>query len=35
MNKVRRSHAENRRIFREPHRRGCFVIPNPWDLGSA
>ena len=21
--------------FRELHRAGCFVIPNPWDLGSA
>jgi 2-methylisocitrate lyase-like PEP mutase family enzyme len=21
--------------FRELHRTGCFVIPNPWDLGSA
>jgi 2-methylisocitrate lyase-like PEP mutase family enzyme len=21
--------------FREMHRAGCFVIPNPWDLGSA
>ena len=21
--------------FRELHRSGCFVIPNPWDLGSA
>ncbi len=35
MNKARRSHAENRRSFRELHRQGCFVIPNPWDLGSA
>jgi methylisocitrate lyase len=23
------------RKFRELHRSGCFVIPNPWDLGSA
>jgi 2-methylisocitrate lyase-like PEP mutase family enzyme len=23
------------RVFRELHRSGCFVIPNPWDLGSA
>src|SRR4051812_45948093 len=22
-------------IFRDLHRSGCFVIPNPWDLGSA
>ncbi|MDB4913360.1 MAG: 2-methylisocitrate lyase [Gemmatimonadetes bacterium] len=21
--------------FRELHRKGCFVIPNPWDAGSA
>jgi 2-methylisocitrate lyase-like PEP mutase family enzyme len=21
--------------FRELHQRGCFVIPNPWDVGSA
>ena len=27
--------AERRRIFRELHREGCFVIPNPWDAGSA
>ena len=23
------------RTFRELHRSGCFVIPNPWDVGSA
>lgn len=23
------------RVFRRLHRSGCFVIPNPWDLGSA
>jgi 2-methylisocitrate lyase-like PEP mutase family enzyme len=27
--------AEKRRAFRELHARGCFVIPNPWDIGSA
>ena len=27
--------AERRRIFRELHASGCFVIPNPWDVGSA
>lgn len=27
--------AERRRAFRRLHERGCFVIPNPWDLGSA
>ena len=21
--------------FRELHADGCFVIPNPWDVGSA
>jgi len=21
--------------FRELHRQGCFVMPNPWDAGSA
>lgn len=24
-----------RRRFRQLHERGCFVIPNPWDPGSA
>ena len=23
------------RVFHELHASGCFVIPNPWDLGSA
>jgi methylisocitrate lyase len=23
------------RAFRQLHQAGCFVIPNPWDLGSA
>jgi 2-methylisocitrate lyase-like PEP mutase family enzyme len=27
--------AERRRAFRELHASGCFVIPNPWDPGSA
>jgi 2-methylisocitrate lyase-like PEP mutase family enzyme len=27
--------VERCRAFRELHRSGCFVIPNPWDLGSA
>ena len=27
--------ADRRRTFRELHEFGCFVIPNPWDLGSA
>jgi 2-methylisocitrate lyase-like PEP mutase family enzyme len=24
-----------RQAFRALHERGCFVIPNPWDVGSA
>jgi 2-methylisocitrate lyase-like PEP mutase family enzyme len=24
-----------RHIFRELHEGGCFVMPNPWDVGSA
>jgi 2-methylisocitrate lyase-like PEP mutase family enzyme len=27
--------AEKRAVFRALHAEGCFVIPNPWDLGSA
>lgn len=27
--------AARRRAFRELHAAGCFVIPNPWDIGSA
>jgi 2-methylisocitrate lyase-like PEP mutase family enzyme len=27
--------ATRRRAFRELHASGCFVIPNPWDAGSA
>ena len=27
--------TEKRRRFRELHAAGCFVIPNPWDVGSA
>jgi 2-methylisocitrate lyase-like PEP mutase family enzyme len=30
------SHITDRcRVFRQLHESGCFVIPNPWDLGSA
>jgi 2-methylisocitrate lyase-like PEP mutase family enzyme len=32
------SHAvltARRKAFRALHERGCFVIPNPWDVGSA
>lgn len=27
--------SEKRATFRELHQRGCFVIPNPWDVSSA
>src|SRR5437588_5688258 len=27
--------ASKRARFRALHQSGCFVIPNPWDLGSA
>lgn len=26
---------ERRAAFRALHRQGCFVLPNPWDVGSA
>jgi len=28
-------YAERRRAFRRLHESGCFVVPNPWDAGSA
>jgi 2-methylisocitrate lyase-like PEP mutase family enzyme len=31
----RPSVADKRRTFRKLHESGCFVIPNPWDVGSA
>jgi 2-methylisocitrate lyase-like PEP mutase family enzyme len=30
-----RTLQEKRADFRALHARGCFVIPNPWDVGSA
>jgi 2-methylisocitrate lyase-like PEP mutase family enzyme len=30
-----RSIAEKRAAFRALHAQGCFVLPNPWDVGSA
>jgi len=27
--------TDRRRVFRQLHQSGCFVMPNPWDLGSA
>src|SRR5882672_1740205 len=29
------SFSDRRKAFRALHERGCFVIPNPWDVGSA
>jgi 2-methylisocitrate lyase-like PEP mutase family enzyme len=30
-----RSQSEKVEAFRRLHAEGCFVIPNPWDVGSA
>jgi len=27
--------ADKRATFRQLHQSGCFLLPNPWDLGSA
>jgi 2-methylisocitrate lyase-like PEP mutase family enzyme len=27
--------ADKRATFRKLHEKGCFVLPNPWDIGSA
>src|ERR1700733_8346590 len=27
--------VEKRARFQELHQSGCFVLPNPWDIGSA
>jgi len=35
MPRQRPSIADKRRTFHHLHAAGCFVIPNPWDLGSA
>jgi 2-methylisocitrate lyase-like PEP mutase family enzyme len=32
---TRPSIADKRRAFRQLHAAGCFLIPNPWDFGSA
>jgi 2-methylisocitrate lyase-like PEP mutase family enzyme len=29
------SMSDKRRTFHQLHQSGCFVIPNPWDVGSA
>lgn len=36
MQLVRSSQAEKAKVFSDLHQKGeCFVIPNPWDAGSA
>lgn len=35
MTASRASVADKRRAFRQLHESGCFVIPNPWDVGTA
>jgi 2-methylisocitrate lyase-like PEP mutase family enzyme len=32
---ARPSLGDKRRAFRQLHEQGCFLIPNPWDVGSA
>jgi 2-methylisocitrate lyase-like PEP mutase family enzyme len=32
---TRPSAADKRNTFRKLHQSGCFVIPNPWNVGSA
>jgi 2-methylisocitrate lyase-like PEP mutase family enzyme len=32
---TRPSAADKRKTFRKLHDAGCFVIPNPWNVGSA
>src|SRR3989454_3229893 len=27
--------TDRSRMFRQLHESGCFLVPNPWDLGSA
>ncbi len=35
MNQSQALPSVRRKAFRALHERGCFVIPNPWDVGSA
>ena len=35
MPSARPSTADKRKTFRALHTSGCFVIPNPWNVGSA
>lgn len=32
---IKPDYSERRRAFRKLHESGCFIIPNPWDAGSA
>jgi len=32
---LRAEFSARRQVFRKLHESGCFVIPNPWDVGSA
>jgi 2-methylisocitrate lyase-like PEP mutase family enzyme len=32
---TRPSTADKRKTYRDLHKTGCFVLPNPWDIGSA
>lgn len=35
MTETHPSVADKRRTFHQMHEAGCFIIPNPWDVGSA
>jgi len=35
MPSARPSTADKRKTFRDLHKSGCFVIPNPWSIGTA
>src|SRR5436190_15639675 len=35
MGAARKTVDEKRAAFRQLHAQGCFVLPNPWDVGSA
>ncbi len=35
MSSSRPSVADKRKTFRQLHEAGCFVIPNPWNVGTA
>ena len=35
MSNSRPTIADKRKTFRKLHEAGCFVIPNPWNVGTA